>query len=50
MGSLIGNILLWIQAVTIFVGMVMVVLVLLVICLPLGGLLIMDTFEMLKRM
>ena len=49
-GSLIGNILLWILAVTLFAGMVMVGLGLLVICPPLGGLLIMGAFEMLKKM
>lgn len=49
-GSLIRNILLWILAVTIFAGMVMVGLVLLMICPPLGGLLIMGAFEMLKKL
>lgn len=49
-GSLIGNILLWILAVFIFSCMVIVGLVLLVICPPLGGLVIMSAFEMLKKM
>ena len=49
-GSLIGSVLLWGLSVGILTGVVMLGLCLLVICPPLGGLLIMGTFEMMKKM
>ena len=49
-GSLIGNILLWSLSVAIWTGVMMVGLCLLVICPPLGGLMIMGAFEMMKKM
>ena len=49
-GSLIGSILLWILSVGLLTGVVMVGLCLLALCPPLGGLLIMGAFEMMKKM
>ena len=49
-GSLIGRILLWGLSVSLLTGAVMVGLCLLVFCPPLGGLLIMGAFEMMKKM